>query len=119
MQSVQEQIAEYGSSGECTNGMLADCIQKNYTASLQQCRDLMENLKSQHLDSIIENLSAQTDYDDIKCAISTVDHEYSEYACGPAKNEVLDAFMEVHLWDWNVHVNEYLWISLISPSNQV
>ena len=97
MQSVQEQIAQYGSSGKCTNGMLADCIQKNYTASLEQCRDLMEKLKRQHLDSIMDNFSAQTDCDDIKCAVSTIDHEYSQHACGPAKNDVLDVFMKVHL----------------------
>ena len=77
--------------------MLADCIQKNYTASLEQCRDLMEKLKSQHLDSILDNLSAQTDFDDIKCAVSTIGHEYSQHACGPAKDEVLGAFMKVHL----------------------
>ena len=85
--------------------MLADRIQKNYIASLEQCRDLMEKLKSQHLDSIVDNLSAQTDFDDIKCAVSTIAHKYSQHACGPAKNEVMDAFMEVHLLDCNVHVN--------------
>ena len=97
MQSVQEHIAQNDSSGECTNGMLADCMHKNYTASLEQCRDLMEKLKSQHLDCIMNNLSAQTDFDDIKCAVSTIGHEYSQHARGPAENEVLDAFMKVHL----------------------
>ena len=97
MQSFQEEIAQYGSSGECTNGMLADCIQKNYTASLKQCRDLMKKLKSQHLDSIMDNLSAQTDFDDIKCAVSTIGREYSQRACGPAESEVLNVFMKVHL----------------------
>lgn len=76
--------------------MLADYVQKNYTASKAQCHDLMKTLQGQHLDPIIDTLSAQTDFEDIRKTIKTVRNEYNQRACGPAKNDVLAAFMEVH-----------------------
>lgn len=82
---------------ERVKGRLANYIQDNHTASHSQCRDLIQKLKGQHLDSIIEHLTAQTDFEDIKRAITTIHHEYNQQARGPAKDEVLDAFMEVHL----------------------
>ena len=76
--------------------MLADYVQKNYTASKAQCRDLIKKLKGQHLDPIIDSLTAKTDFEDIKRTITTVQNEYSQQACGPAKDDVLNDFMEVN-----------------------
>ena len=76
-------------------GELALYLERNYTESRSMCQTLLKNLKEQHLDPLIKNLTPATDFRMIEAKFKQIISEYDQKSVGPASEDVLNAFIEV------------------------
>lgn len=93
----QAKIAVYDEDMGCCDGLLAFYLEKNYGASKSACQALVDNLKQQHLDPLINNLTPETDFKTIEAAFTTLISRYNKGCIGPASDDVLtsNAFVQV------------------------
>lgn len=94
----QNKLATYTmATGECDGGILHDYMQKNHAASEMQCGAQLKSLKESLLMPLLNNLSAQTDFDTIIEAIAEIQRRYRRSGKGPAKQKVLQEFLKVSI----------------------
>ena len=109
----QDEIAVYNEDGECSGGLLALYLEKNYGASNSACQTLVNRLKQKHLDPLIKNLTPETDFKKIEDAFVTLISQYNKSCIGPASDAVLNTFVQVSEinYDWGImerqHINSY------------
>ena len=89
----------YDEEGECRGGELALYLEKNYSQSKLTCQSHLNDLKQQHLDPVIKNISPETDFKTIEAAFVNVVSKYSDdkRCVGPASDEVLEDFIQVSM----------------------
>jgi hypothetical protein len=90
-------LAIYEEDGECKGGQLAFYLELNYKKSKMTCQALVGNLKQQHLDPLITNLTPETDFESIETAFVTLISAYNAKCVGPASDEVLNTFIQVKI----------------------
>ena len=81
----------------CNGGLLYVYLEENKQDSQKYCQELLGNLRIQHLNPILENLSHETSYDKIVTVIEEIKQSYFKQSKGPAKEDQFKKFMEVGL----------------------
>ena len=90
---LQSDVSQYSSTGVCVGGKLLQYIKQNDSCSLDYCRSIIQQSKKSKLDSLLKNLSVNSDIPKIMEDIQ----EFQVRGKGPAKDKVLQEFIEVNV----------------------
>lgn len=77
--------------------------QQNKQVSEKECQALLQTLRDVHLNPILENLSHETNPNDIVNAIEAIQDNYYEQSIGPGSECAFIDFMKVSLHTKYIH----------------
>ena len=76
----------------CVGGILNEIMIKNAQESETFCDELYIELQQEHIDPILENITADTSFGSLLNAVEVVNEEYEKRAIGPCQSSVKDRY---------------------------